>query len=86
MVFLIGALLLQGRPSNLVRAVRHGATTVLAYAYGDSTTNLIQPFWAIPIVTVTRVRFGDVLGYMGLVAIACFAISMIAMYVIPATL
>ena len=169
MVFLIGALLLQGRPRNLVRAVTHGATTasgiilqfpfyagifgvinntglgawlgelfvqiattetypaivylysgfmnlfvpsagskwlieapyllpaakelgvsatttVLAYAYGDSTTNLIQPFWAIPILTVTGLRFGDVLGYTGLVAIACFGISMIAMYIIPATL
>ena len=61
-------------------------TTVLAYAYGDSTTNLIQPFWAIPILTVTGLRFGDVLGYTGLVAIACFGISMIAMYIIPATL
>ena len=46
-------------------------TTVLAYAYGDSTTNLIQPFWAIPILTVTGLRFGDVLGYTGIVAIVC---------------
>ena len=25
-------------------------TTLLAYCYGDSTSNLIQPFWAIPIL------------------------------------
>ena len=169
MVFLIGALLLQGRPSQLVRAVTQGATTasgiilqfpfyagifgvinntglgtwlgglfvqvattetypaivylysgfmnlfvpsagskwlieapyllpaakelgvsatttVLAYAYGDSTTNLIQPFWAIPILTVTGLRFGEVLGYTGLVAIVCFIVSMIGMSLIPATL
>ena len=61
-------------------------TTVLAFAYGDSTTNLIQPFWAIPILTVTGLRFGDVVGYTGLVAVVCFTISLIAMFLIPAQL
>ena len=61
-------------------------TTVLAYAYGDSTTNLIQPFWAIPILTVTRLKFGDVLGYTGIVAIVCGITSVIAMLLIPANL
>ncbi len=61
-------------------------TTVLAYAYGDSTTNLIQPFWAIPILTVTRLKFGDILGYTGIVAIVCAITSVIAMLLIPATL
>ena len=58
-------------------------TTVLAYAYGDSTTNLIQPFWAIPILTITGLRFGDVLGYTGIVAIVCTVTSIIAMLLIP---
>ena len=58
-------------------------TTVLAYAYGDSTTNLIQPFWAIPILTVTGLRFGDVLGYTGIVAIVCMITSIVAMLLIP---
>ena len=61
-------------------------TTVLAYAYGDSTTNLIQPFWAIPILTVTGLRFGDVLGYTGIVAVVCTITSVIAMLLIPAAL
>ena len=58
-------------------------TTVLAYAYGDSTTNLIQPFWAIPLLTVTGLRFGDVLGYTGIIAIACMITSIVAMLLIP---
>ena len=29
----------------------------------DMTTNLIQPFWAIPILTVAGLRFGDIMGY-----------------------
>ena len=61
-------------------------TTVLAYAYGDATTNLIQPFWAIPILTVTRLKFGDVLGYTGIIAIICTLLSVIAMLIIPTNL
>ncbi len=61
-------------------------TVLLAYAYGDSTTNLIQPFWAIPILAVTRLRFGDVVGYLFLIALACFAVSTVAMLLIPARL
>ena len=58
-------------------------TTLLAYAYGDSTTNLIQPFFAIPILAVTRMRFGDVVGYTFLIASACFVVSLTAMALIP---
>jgi short-chain fatty acids transporter len=58
-------------------------TVLLAYAYGDSTTNLIQPFFAIPILAVTRMRFGDVVGYTFLIAVACFAASTVAMALIP---
>jgi short-chain fatty acids transporter len=58
-------------------------TVLLAYAYGDSTTNLIQPFFAIPILAVTRMRFGDVVGYTFLIAVACFCVSAVAMALIP---
>ncbi|MBW2543150.1 MAG: short-chain fatty acid transporter [Deltaproteobacteria bacterium] len=58
-------------------------TVLLAYAYGDSTTNLIQPFFAIPILAVTRLRFGDIVGYTFIVALACFAVTFIAMGLIP---
>ncbi|MBT4206502.1 MAG: short-chain fatty acid transporter [Proteobacteria bacterium] len=58
-------------------------TTTLAYAYGDSVTNLIQPFFAIPILAVTRMRFGDVVGYTFLVAVVCFMVTSVAMFMIP---
>ena len=35
----------------------------MAYAYGDMATNLIQPFWAIPLLGVARLEFRDILGY-----------------------
>ncbi len=58
-------------------------TVLLAYAYGDSTTNLIQPFFAIPILAVTRLRFGDIVGYTFLIGVVCFAVSSLAMFLIP---
>ena len=61
-------------------------TVLLAYAYGDTTTNLIQPFFAIPILAVTRMRFGDVVGYTFLLALVAFAVSAVAMALIPANL
>ena len=61
-------------------------TTVLAYAYGDSTSNLLQPFWAIPILTVTRMKFGDVLGYTGIIAAVLGAVTIVAMLLIPPNL
>ncbi len=35
----------------------------MAYAYGDMATNLIQPFWAIPLLSVARLEFRDILGF-----------------------
>lgn len=49
------------------------ATSVaMAYAYGDMATNLIQPFWAIPLLGVARLEFRDILGY-GLLAFVVYS-------------
>jgi short-chain fatty acids transporter len=58
-------------------------TVLLSYCYGDTTTNLIQPFWAIPMLAVTRMKFGDIVGYTFLVAVACALANVVAMLVIP---
>jgi short-chain fatty acids transporter len=42
----------------------------MAYAYGDMATNIIQPFWAIPLLGVARLEFRDILGYEILVFVA----------------
>ncbi|MUL40134.1 short-chain fatty acid transporter [Streptomonospora sp. PA3] len=36
---------------------------VMAVAMGDQLTNGIQPFWALPLLALTRLRAGRVLGY-----------------------
>lgn len=58
-------------------------TVLFAYMYGDSTSNLIQPFWCIPILAVTRLRFGDIVGYAFLVATICGIASIFFMLIIP---
>ena len=40
-----------------------GAAVVLALAWGDQWTNLLQPFWALPLLGITGLRAGDILGY-----------------------
>ena len=37
--------------------------TVLAYAWGEMVTDIIQPFWAIPLLTVAGLSFRDIAGY-----------------------
>jgi short-chain fatty acids transporter len=35
----------------------------MAMAYGDQWTNMLQPFWALPLLAVTGVRARDIVGY-----------------------
>jgi short-chain fatty acids transporter len=39
------------------------AMTVIAYAWGDMVTDVIQPFWAIPLLGVAKLGFRDIMGY-----------------------
>ncbi len=36
---------------------------VMAVAYGDEWTNMLQPFWALPLLGITRVKARDIVGY-----------------------
>ena len=36
---------------------------VMAIAYGDELANMLQPFWALPLLAITGVRARDVVGY-----------------------
>lgn len=36
---------------------------LMAMAYGDQWTNMLQPFWALPLLAVTGVRARDIVGY-----------------------
>jgi len=36
---------------------------VMAVAYGDEWTNMLQPFWALPLLAITRLAARDLIGY-----------------------
>ncbi len=40
--------------------------TVMAIAYGDQLTNMVQPFWAIPLMGMTQVDARQFMGYCAL--------------------
>jgi short-chain fatty acids transporter len=43
--------------------IMQAAKTVIAYAWGDMVTDVIQPFWAIPLLGVAKLNFRDIMGF-----------------------
>ena len=37
--------------------------TVMALAYGDQITNMLQPFWALPLLGITKLKAKEILPY-----------------------
>ncbi len=46
------------------------AVTIMAIAYGDQWTNMIQPFWALPVLAISGLKIRDILGYTMVTLIA----------------
>lgn len=46
------------------------ASMVMPIAYGDQLANMLQPFWALPLLAVTGVRGREIIGYTALVMLA----------------
>ena len=38
-------------------------TTILAFSYGDAWTNMLQPFWALPLLGIMGLKAKDIIGY-----------------------
>ena len=43
---------------------------IMAVAYGDELTNMLQPFWALPLLAITGVKARDIVGYTAMVMVA----------------
>ena len=56
---------------------------VLAYAWGDMATDLIQPFWALPLLAAARLDFRDIMGYAALVFLVYAALVSVAFWLLP---
>ncbi|MEW6321452.1 MAG: TIGR00366 family protein [Acidobacteriota bacterium] len=73
-------------PYLIDAASRLGVPTeqvVLAYAWGDMSTDIIQPFWALPLLAAARLGFRDIMGYAALVFLVYNAVVSVAFYLLP---
>jgi short subunit fatty acids transporter len=51
---------------DLIRAGKLGVPlpkSIMASAYGDQTTNMLQPFWALPLLGITKLKAREILPY-----------------------
>lgn len=55
--------------SGLALSVPPG-TIIMAVAYGDQVANMVQPFWALPLLAITRVKAREIAGY-------CFVVMLV---------
>jgi short-chain fatty acids transporter len=56
---------------------------IIAYGVGDMWTNMFQPFWAIPLLGLTRIRARDILGYTIIVMLVLFPVFALGLYFLP---
>lgn len=46
------------------------SVAIMAISYGDQWTNMIQPFWALPVLAIASLKMRDILGYTTVTLIA----------------
>jgi short-chain fatty acids transporter len=59
------------------------AKTVIAYSFGNDWVNLIQPFWALPFMTVVGLEFRDFVAYTFLTWLVAGVIIILGLTFIP---
>lgn len=57
---------------------------VIAYSWGDMSTNIIQPFWALPLLAAAGLGFKDIMGYAIIVFVVYVSIVSAAFWLLPA--
>lgn len=54
--------------------------TIMALAYGDGLTNMLQPFWALPLLGITRLDARDILPYSSIILVAGGTIYLLCLW------
>jgi len=73
-------------PSVLEAAGSLGIETghaTMAYAVGDAHTNLLNPFWALPLLAITRIRAREMFGYAVAMLLALVPFLAVVLFVLP---
>lgn len=54
---------------------------IMAFAYGDQLTNMLQPFWALPLLAITGCKAREIVGYTAVVMVVAAAWSVLGLLV-----
>ena len=55
---------------------------IMAIAYGDQWTNMIQPFWALPVLAIAGLKMRDILGYTFVTLIGAGVVMAVALTIV----
>ena len=55
---------------------------VMGLAYGDQWSNMLQPFWALPLLGITGLKARDILGYSLAIMLLSAPLFLLAMAVL----
>ena len=58
--------------------------TIMAVAYGDQWTNMLQPFWALALLGITRLKAREIVGYTMMVMVITGIIIILGLLLLPA--
>ena len=56
--------------------------SILALAYGDAWTNMLQPFWALPLLAITGLKARDIIGYTATVMVVGGVLTIACLFVL----
>ena len=62
------------------------ASVTLVYGWGDMLTHLLQPFWAIALLDITKTSFGEIAGFCALLFVVYAFVMTSAMFFAPLVL
>jgi len=57
--------------------------TIAAYSVGDAHTNLLNPFWALPLLAITGLRAREMFGYAITMMLLLIPFLAVALYFLP---
>ena len=80
-----GQWVVQG-PINIPAGIELGvssAKVAMSIAYGDQWTNMIQPFWALPLLGIAKLGAKDIMGYCVMVLLVTGVIMGAGLLLIP---
>ena len=55
--------------------------SIMALVYGDQLTNMLQPFWALPLLGITQLKAKEILPYTLIIMLIGFIIFSVALII-----